>query len=244
MVFRLENAGLAFDNRWVWRDVSLEIAAGETVIMVGGSGVGKSTLLKVLMGFLPLTEGKLFFENEPVKYTDTRRWLEIRNRCGMVFQQAALFDTMTVFENVALKLLEAGELPYSQLRALASESIRAVGLPPAVLDQYPAALSGGMRKRVSIARATITQPGCLLYDEPTAGLDPPNANRIDELILSLAAKGTTTLVITHDLNSVQKIGGRVIFLANQRLHFDGTVKDFFVSADPLISDFCCRSFLT
>jgi phospholipid/cholesterol/gamma-HCH transport system ATP-binding protein len=224
-------------SRRVLDGVDLQIRSGETVVVVGPSGTGKSVLLKHIIGLIEADAGSIEVDGEEVVGTDERTLDTIRRKFGMLFQGAALFDSMTVGENVALPLREHTRLDDAEIRRRVVERLEWVGLTE-VEHTKPASLSGGMRKRVGLARAVVMDPAFILYDEPTTGLDPIMADVIDELIRSLQHRmGVTSIAVTHDMKSAFKIGDRVAMLIGGRIVFDGTPAEMRASADPMVRQF-------
>lgn len=226
-----------FGVQEVLRGFSLSVQRGETMVLLGGSGGGKSVFLKHLIGLMRPVSGKVLIEGEDIS-TFTERELEpIRRKIGMLFQDGALFDSMTVFENVAFPLKERGIRDEKMLQHKVSKALELVSLQG---HEYkmPVNLSGGMRKRVALARAIISEPACILYDEPTAGLDPIVSDTINRLIRRLQRQlQVTSLVVTHDMTSTNHIADRVAMLHQGKLHFCGTLQEFHASRDPLVRDF-------
>jgi len=222
----------AFGPKEVLCGVDLEVRRGETLVILGGSGTGKSVLLKITVGLVRPDAGKLFLEGEDVTGFDEERWLAARKQISYLFQQGALFDSMTVFDNVAFPLREHRVCEEAEVAARVGEKLALVGLEAAG-DLFPADLSGGMRKRVALARSIVMEPRCILYDEPTAGLDPVTADSIDHLIRRAQQRlGVTSVVVTHDIRSMFHIGDRVAFLSGGRIAFLGTPEEARASADP------------
>ncbi|MFN0128824.1 MAG: ABC transporter ATP-binding protein [Verrucomicrobiales bacterium] len=216
---------------------SLRLHVGETLAVLGRSGEGKSVLLKHLAGLMQPDEGSIRIEGEEIVGIDERRLGPVRRKMGLLFQNGALFDSFNVEENVAFPLVEKGERDAAELRKRVRTALESVGMADH-LNKMPIHLSGGQRKRVALARAIITQPRCLLYDEPTAGLDPIGTANIDRLIRGFQERlRVTSLVITHDLMTVQRIADRVAFLRGGRMYFLGTPREFFASSDPILRQF-------
>ena len=208
-VLALESVSKSFDGNSVLSGIDLEIRRGETLSILGGSGIGKSVTLKLLIGLLRVDSGKVFFRDRDVTALDERGWTEVRRRFGMVFQGSALFDSLSVLENVAYPLREHTDRTDAEIRGVVAEKRALVGLV-GIEELQPAELSGGMRKRVGVARAVAMDPEVILYDEPTTGLDPANARRIAELIRSLQRElGVTSVVVTHDLPLCFSVSDRI-----------------------------------
>lgn len=226
-----------FGSQQVLRGVDLDISHGETLVLIGPSGEGKSVLLKHIIGLLCPDAGSILFDGQSLCGLRERQLTAFRRRIGYLFQSAALFDSLTVAENVAFPLVEAGLHQAAEIDARVREALEVVELG-AHAEKMPIHLSGGMRKRVGIARAIVTRPEIILYDEPTAGLDPIVTDVIDHLIKRLQNRyGVTSVVITHDINSVFKIADRVVMLRHGVVAFSGTVRELREAADPFIQDF-------
>ncbi len=212
-VLELEHLSVDFQRHAVLRDIHLSIAPGETLAVIGESGCGKTVLLKTIIGLLRPSRGKVFFEGRNLADMNERQLTEERIRFGFLFQQAALFDSLTVAENVAFPLRQHTSKPRDEIRRVVLSRLSEVGLPESVLNQKPAELSGGMRKRVGLARALALEPEVMLYDEPTTGLDPIMGDVINELILSTRRQHpVTSVVVTHDMRTARKVADRVVML--------------------------------
>lgn len=221
----------------ILRGVDLRVVAGETLVIIGRSGGGKSVLLKHLIGLLQPTSGEILVEGENIVGLSERRLGPIRKKVGILFQSGALFDSMTVADNVAFPLREAGERDPRAVREQVQSALEVVELAGHG-HKMPSSISGGMKKRVALARAIITRPRCILYDEPTAGLDPVVSDSINRLIRRLQARfGVTSIVVTHDMKSVFDVADRVAYLKAGRVQFDGTAAELQASPDPDIQDF-------
>ncbi|MFW5659542.1 MAG: ABC transporter ATP-binding protein [Bacteroidota bacterium] len=240
-MLKVEQVSKRFGDRKVLQEVSFELRHGQRLCVVGQSGTGKSVLLRILTGLLSPTSGRIWYDDIEVSTFDEQAWLRFRERFGIVFQEPALFDSLSVFDNIALRYLEHGGLAGEALEARVQEAIMDVGLPERVLGQFPAALSGGMQKRVGVARAILHRPKFLFYDEPTSGLDPINADRIDALILQLAGDDTSSIIITHDMESVRRIATHVLMLHASEVLFFGKTDDFLASEAAHIQAFMART---
>jgi len=217
--------------------VDLDIETGQTVVVLGPSGTGKSVLLKHIVGLMKADAGSIEVDGEEVVGRPERELNVIRRRFGMLFQGAALFDSLSVGENVALPLREHTDMAEADIRARVSERLDWVGLK-GIEDTLPASLSGGMRKRVGLARAVAMDPAFILYDEPTTGLDPIMSAVIDELIRGLQQRiHLTSIVVTHDLRSAFAVGDRIAMLLNGRILMKGTPDELRASTDPIIRQF-------
>lgn len=207
----------AFGDHEVLRGVDLDVHAGEMLTLIGGSATGKSLLLKIVMGLVPVDAGTIRFDGRDVTHLHEREWIEVRRRIGIQFQASALFDSLTVFDNVAYGLREQRLLPEPEIAKRVSESLVQVSLP-GIEKMAPGDLSGGMRKRVGLARAIAMRPDVLLYDDPTEGLDPINVTRVNRLILALRdALRITTVMVTHNMASAFTISDRVALLHEGRI---------------------------
>ena len=227
-----------FGTQEVLRNVSFEVPKGQTYCIIGGSGQGKSVLLKHVMRLLSPDEGDVQIDGTSILDLSGSALDDIRKKMGMVFQESALFDSMTCLENVGFGLtMHRRDLSSNEIDRIAREKLRLVGLTR-MEQKFPSQISGGMKKRVGIARAIALEPEILLYDEPTTGLDPVLASSIDELILKMKAElGVTSLVITHDMNSALRIADMVLFLYKGTIHFSGTPEEVRTSEDPILRQF-------
>ncbi|MBS1902271.1 MAG: ABC transporter ATP-binding protein [Bacteroidetes bacterium] len=239
-MIEIRNLKKSFGERHVLRGVSFTVHDGETVAIIGQSGCGKSVLLKLIVGLLEPDAGDVVVDGINTAVAPEGVLYPLRRQIGFLFQSAALFDSMTVYENVVLGLWEQGERDEQKLRQLATEKLELVGLG-GILDHKPSELSGGMRKRVGLARALAMNPKYIFYDEPTTGLDPVTSDQIDDLILSVTNRyKATNLIITHDLFTVERIAKRVIFLYEGLVYFDGTPGELQTSSDTVIKQFIER----
>jgi phospholipid/cholesterol/gamma-HCH transport system ATP-binding protein len=210
---RIRDLNKAFGSNHVLRDLNLEIAAGESVVVIGGSGTGKSVLIKCLVGLMEPDSGAIELDGEPITGLSRGARDAAMGRFGLLFQNGALFDSVSVLDNVAFGLISAQGWPVDDAKAKALEKLAQVGLDESVGSMFPAELSGGMRKRVALARTIATEPDILLFDEPTTGLDPVMGDVIDKLIIKCVRElGATALTITHDMNSAKRIGDRIAML--------------------------------
>lgn len=237
-MIRFDNVHKAFDENEVLRGFSLEVREGETMVVIGYSGTGKSVAIKHIVGLLEPDEGHVEVDGVTVGALTRRDLYRLRSKIGYVFQFAALFDSLTIAENVAMGLRKQGELTEPQIAERVRESLRLVDLEDAVGDKLPSELSGGMRKRVGIARAIAIRPKYLLYDEPTTGLDPVTSAIIDDLMVRMQRQlGVTGIVITHDMRSAYTVGTRIAMLYEGRVRQVGTVEEIQQSTDPIIRQF-------
>jgi phospholipid/cholesterol/gamma-HCH transport system ATP-binding protein len=235
----LEMRGIkkSFGDQVVLRGVDLDIRRGEVLVLLGGSGGGKSVLMKHIVGLLQPDEGTVTLEGKVISDLSERDLSWARKKISMMFQSGALFDSMTVAENVAFPMQEAGLRDRDELSRRVSEALKIVRLEGQE-DKMPAALSGGMRKRVALARAVVEEPCCVLYDEPHAGLDPVTGDSIDRLIKDLANEhGITNVVITHEMRSAFRIADRLIFMKDGLVYWEGTPDELKDSKDPILVNF-------
>ncbi|MDO8136446.1 MAG: ABC transporter ATP-binding protein [Candidatus Brocadiales bacterium] len=236
-IIKLKDVHKVFNGLWVHRGINLSIKEGEIVSLIGSSGSGKTVLLKEVIGLLRPDKGEIFVMGRNVVALNEKSLLEIRKNVGLVFQGSALFDSLTVFDNIAYPLREHLRLGKKEIRERVAETLHLVGLD-GVEGKMPAELSGGMKKRVAVARAIATNPKIMLYDEPNTGVDPINARKINELILGLREKlGVTSMVVTHDMQSVKMVTDRIAMLYDGKIVAEGTWKEFEESEDPFIREF-------
>jgi phospholipid/cholesterol/gamma-HCH transport system ATP-binding protein len=227
----------AFGENRVLEGFTLDVAEGETVMIIGYSGTGKSVAIKHIVGLLQPDAGTVFVDGKEVPKLSRRELYKLRAKIGYVFQFAALFDSLTIGENVAMGLRKQGELSDREIDARVAEALELVDLPN-VQQHFPAELSGGMRKRVGIARAIALRPKYILYDEPTTGLDPVTSAVIDELMLRMQKQlGVTGVVITHDMRSAYRVGTRIAMLYEGKVRQVGTVDEIRNTADPVVRQF-------
>jgi phospholipid/cholesterol/gamma-HCH transport system ATP-binding protein len=225
----------SFGAKHVLRGVTLEVPDGENTVMIGASGSGKSVTLKLIVGLIEPDRGGVEVDGEVVHELDRRRLAELRGRVGYVFQFAALFDSMTVAENIRLGLVKRGH-GEDVIRERIEESLAVVELP-GVEDKYPAELSGGMRKRVGIARAIALKPRYILYDEPTTGLDPITSAVMDQLMIRTRDLGVTGLIVTHDMRSAFAVGDHIAMLHEGTIRQVGSVAEIQATGDPVVRQF-------
>lgn len=235
---RIELKGVhkAFGAKQVLRGVDLSVAKGQSLVIIGGSGTGKSVTLKCVLGLVTPDTGQVRIDGEPATARNREALL---SRFGMLFQGGALFDSLLVWENVAFRHRQgAGRLSRADARDLAIEKLRRVGLTPETADLFPAELSGGMQKRVGLARAIAAEPEIIFFDEPTTGLDPIMSGVINDLIRELVTEiGATAMTITHDMTSVRAIADRVAMLHGGKVRWQGTVEEMDATDDPYIRQF-------
>lgn len=230
---------IAFGENTVLSGISLALYKGETLCILGGSGTGKSTILRLILGLTVPDDGEVLIQGRSLTRSSLGEVLAIRRNMGMVFQEAALFDSLTVYDNVGFYLHEHTDLPEAEIGTRVREALEHVDLVPShVEDLLPAELSGGMKKRVGIARALVHRPDILLYDEPTSGLDPITTRTINELVLKLQRElEVSSIVVTHDIRSAFRIGNRVALLFGGRIVFKGGPEEMIASEDAYVRDF-------
>ena len=236
-MIQLVDVHKSFGPKRVLDGFTLDVVEGETMVIIGYSGTGKSVAIKHIVGLLEPDRGTVFVDGLEVPALKRRELYELRARIGYVFQFAALFDSLTIGENVAMGLRKQGSLDEGKIDERVNETLELVDLPN-VATRYPAELSGGMRKRVGIARAIALRPKYLLYDEPTTGLDPVTSAVIDELMIRMRDRlGVTSIVITHDMRSAYRVGTRIAMLYDGRVRSVGTVEEIQQTKDPVVRQF-------
>ena len=244
-LLRVASLSVRFGTQQVLRDISVDLAPGDTLVVLGESGCGKTVLLKSMIGLVRPSGGDVLFEGRSLSRMSDRQLATLRTRYGFVFQGAALFDSLTIADNIAFPLREHTRIPAAEVRAITESLVAEVGLPRSVLTKKPVELSGGMRKRAGLARALALDPTVVLYDEPTTGLDPIMTDVINELILRVRRPNVTSVVVTHDMNTARKVADRVIMLyplfrlrpGESQIVFDGTPEELDRSGDPRIQQF-------
>ncbi|MDO8982293.1 ABC transporter ATP-binding protein [Cypionkella sp.] len=235
-MIELSRVAKSFGKNHVLRGVNLTIPRGQSMVVIGGSGTGKSVLLKSILGLVTPDSGRITLEGADVREANRDAFLA---RFGMLFQGGALFDSLKVWENVAFRLMRgATKLPKDEARAIAIEKLRRVGLKPETVDMFPGELSGGMQKRVGLARAIAAEPEIIFFDEPTTGLDPIMSGVINALIREIVTEmGATAMTITHDMSSVRAIADRVAMLHDGLIRWTGLVSDMDQADDPYLQQF-------
>ncbi len=235
-MIQLTDVKKAFGANHVLRGVNLTIAKGSSMVIIGGSGTGKSVLLKSILGLVTPSSGSITLDGQDVARAERDAFLA---RFGMLFQGGALFDSLHVWENVAFRLMHgATKRPNAEAREIAIEKLRRVGLKPEVADMFPAELSGGMQKRVGLARAIAAEPEIIFFDEPTTGLDPIMAGVINDLIREIVVEmGATAMTITHDMSSVRAIADHVAMLHDGVIQWTGPVAEMDATPDPYVQQF-------
>lgn len=236
-MIKLENIQVSYNGKAVLNNINLQVAKGETLVIIGPSGSGKSTLLRLIIGLLKPTSGRVWVFDQDVTVMDEDQLNLLRRHMGMVFQYSALFDSMSVGENVAFGLRQHTTMTESEILSVVKRKLRMVGLWGQE-NKMPNELSGGMKKRVSLARAIALNPEVVLYDEPTAGLDPVKSSAIDRLISSTKRiLGVTSVVVTHDMNSAFTVADRLAMIYEGQIIEMGTVEQFKQSANPKVQQF-------
>jgi len=236
-MIELKNIHKSFEGNHVLRGVNLKVKRGESLVVIGGSGSGKSVLLKHIIGLLRPDEGSVIIHDTDILELDEDSLNDFRKKFGMLFQSAALFDSMTVWENVGFGLKRHTSLPEAEIRDMATQKLKMVGLS-GIEDVMPSELSGGMRKRVGLARAIAMKPEILLYDEPTTGLDPIMSDAINDLIIKMREElDVTSVTITHDMKSAYKIADTIAMLYNGVIIAHGSPEEIQETSDPVVRQF-------
>lgn len=236
-MIRIDHISKSFEDQLVLDDVSLEIREGETLAIIGRSGSGKSVLMKHIIGLLTPDRGRVLVDGMDINSISYKELRRVRRNFGVLFQGGALFDSMTAFENIAFPLRTFTEPTEAEVKLRVRECLDMVQLKD-IESKKPSELSGGMQKRVALARAIALEPKYIIYDEPTSGLDPETSNRIDDLINSLTNHlNVTSIVITHDMHSVLRISDRIAFIHSGKIHWSGTVKELHASDDGILLEF-------
>ena len=245
-VIQFRGVSRRFGSHEILRDLTLEVRRGETLALIGESGCGKSVTLKLMLALIEPTAGDVLWDGRSVRGRSERDLTRERLKFGYLFQQAALFDSLSVYENVAFGLRQNRRMPEREIEQIVCDRLQEVGLPRTVCQRKPAELSGGMRKRVGLARALALTPDVMFYDEPTTGLDPIMSDVINELILQIRShRPVTSVVVTHDMRTVEKVADRVIMLYplsrlgpdEPQVVFQGSVREAFSSSDRRVSQF-------
>jgi phospholipid/cholesterol/gamma-HCH transport system ATP-binding protein len=238
VVIKMEHLKKSFGNNHVLRDINLVITKGENLAILGQSGTGKSVLIKCIVGLVEIDDGKLLIYGKNISEMKDKKLIETQKKVGFLFQSGALYDSMTVRENLEFPLRkQLSSIPKDKLESIVKEALSDVGLEKAI-DKTPSELSGGMRKRLGLARTLILKPEIMLYDEPTTGLDPITSKEISNLILEVQKKyNTTSIIITHDIDCTKLTADRIIVLKDGVCAAEGTFDDLEKSADPWIRSF-------
>jgi phospholipid/cholesterol/gamma-HCH transport system ATP-binding protein len=236
-MIKIENLSKSFGDKQVLIDLSLEFEGGQTTVVLGRSGTGKSVLLKLILRLMPLDSGRIYVDNVDTTDFSEAAMMPVRSKMGMLFQGSALFDSMNVYENVAYTLREHTNMFESEIRQRVEEKLAFVEMT-GTEQLLPSELSGGMQKRIALARAMANNPDYIFFDEPTTGLDPITAQTINELIRRVQVHtGTTVIVVTHDLESAAFVGQKLVLLKDGELHFEGTPEEFYTSNNEFVKSF-------
>jgi len=236
-MIRVENLNLYFCDKHVLKDVSLSIETGKTLVIIGTSGAGKSTILKCISGLLKPQSGSIFIDDVDLTKLSNKEMREIQHKIGMVFQYSALFDYLTVYENVSFGLHKNTKLPEEKIREIVIDKLTILNLSD-TLDLYPDELSGGMKKRVALARSLVLEPEIILYDEPTSGLDPITTGSTNNLInLGKKDLGMTSIVVSHDLLTINNVADKVVFIHEGQIVYSGDYADMKKSDNPYLYQF-------
>ncbi|MCL2063918.1 MAG: ATP-binding cassette domain-containing protein [Candidatus Cloacimonetes bacterium] len=236
-MIEIQNLTVRFENKLILEEVSCNIIKGKITSIIGKSGIGKSVLMKSVLGLIKNIEGEIYVDNISIMTRDKRENKKVKAKMAMLFQNSALFDSFDVYQNIAFPLSEHTKMSYSEIKEKVKEMIRLVNLPD-ILELYPSDLSGGMRKRVALARAIIQEPEYLIYDEPTTGLDPITAKEIINLIESIHKKlEMTSIVITHDKDCIEQLTEQIIMIDNKKIIFSDEFKKFKEFEHPTAREF-------
>lgn len=235
-ILEVKNVRKSFEDKQVHRDVSFYLKQGETLGLLGPSGTGKSVLLRSLIGLEFIDDGEIYFHNKRIDSLKETQMYPIRTKISYAFQTGALFDSVSVFENVAYPLFEHTNLTERQIQKKVHEILRIVNMEHAI-DLKPSDLSGGMQKRVGLARAMALNPEILLYDEPTAGLDPVNVEMVLDVMDKFKKQGISGIFVTHDIPAAKRICDRIMILREGKIYFNGTIHEFETSQDPFVLTF-------
>jgi phospholipid/cholesterol/gamma-HCH transport system ATP-binding protein len=235
---KVRNLSKSFGSHKVLDGLDLDVKKDSSLVILGGSGTGKSVLIKAMVGLLSPDEGSIMFDNQETVNISQKDRLKILENCGFLFQGGALFDSLNVSENITFFAQKLYSLNSNEIKDLAIRKLKSVGLSERILNLYPAELSGGMQKRVSLARAICTDPKIIFFDEPTTGLDPIMANVINDLIVKIREElGATTIAITHDMNSLRKIAKEVVLIYNGKIMWSGTKNEMETTDNPYMVQF-------
>lgn len=236
-LIELKHLHKRFGKLVVLNDLNLQIEQGQCIVIIGASGSGKSVMLKHIVGLLQPDQGEVWYDGKRIDTMKVRPLMDVRGDFGFLFQMGALFDSLTVGENIAFPIIEHTAKSPDEVETIVAEKLRLIGLP-GIEKKMPGELSGGQRKRVALARAIAMDPKVILYDEPTTGLDPIRSDVINELIIKLQRElDVTSIVVTHDMNSAFKVADRIVMLSEGRLIFDGTPEELQASDDAMVKRF-------
>ena len=235
-ILEIKNVYKSFDDKEVHKGVSFYLKAGETIGLLGPSGTGKSVLLRAIIGLEEIDSGEIWFHEQRIDTLPESRLYQVRTKISYSFQSGALFDSISVFENIAYPLFEHTKLSEKEIEIRVMEMLKTVNMEEA-RDLMPSDLSGGMQKRVGLARAMVINPEILLYDEPTAGLDPINVEMVLEVMKRFKTKGVSGIFVTHDIPAARKICDRLLILKDGKIGFNGSIEEFDKSEDPFVQTF-------
>lgn len=235
-ILEIKNVKKSFDGKEVHRGVTFSLQAGETIGLLGNSGTGKSVLLRSLIGLEQIDDGEIFFHRARIDILTEKQLYEVRKKISYAFQTGALFDSVSVFENIAYPLFEHTKLSEKEINEKVDEILRIVNMEDAKF-LMPSDLSGGMQKRVGLARAIVARPEIILYDEPTAGLDPVNVEMVLDVMGKFKDQGLSGIFVTHDIPAAIKICDRILILKEGRIGFEGSISEFENSQDPFVQSF-------
>lgn len=239
---RVENLFKSFEDKKILKGVNMKVKKGESFVIIGGSGNGKSVLIKSIIGLLEPTSGSIFIDSLEVTKISSRERSKLMNKFGMLFQGGALFDSLKIWENISFELIQNKKMSKRDAKQLAVEKLKEVGMSPDVIGLFPSELSGGMQKRVSLARTIADNPEIIFFDEPTTGLDPIMSDVINDLIIkSSESLGATTITITHDLNSAKKIADNIAMIHEGKFIWEGKTEDLEHSDNPYVDQFISGS---
>lgn len=238
MKINIDNVSKEFNGKEILKDISLKIDGSESIAIIGGSGCGKSVLIKHILGLLKPTSGRILIDDKDINNIKEHEKTEIMSKIGMLFQGGALFDSLSVWENICFFLINHRGMGKKDAQDLAVETLKKVGLKPEVALLYPSELSGGMQKRVALARAIVLKPELILFDEPTTGLDPIMTDVISELIKKCSEElGATTITITHDMGSARKVASKIYMMYQGNFVWQGTAGELDTTDNPYIRQF-------
>lgn len=235
-ILQVKNVHKAYGDKKVHTGVSFSLTAGETIGLLGNSGTGKSVLLRSIIGLEQIDKGEIYYHDKRIDDLDEEAFYEIRKKISYSFQNAALFDSLNVFENIAYPLFEHTKLTEEEIHHKVDDILKVINMPYAK-HLMPSDLSGGMQKRVGLARAIILNPEILLYDEPTAGLDPVNTDIVIDIMNEFKRRGFSGIFVTHDIPSARRVCDRILILQEGKIYFNGTTEEFNNSTDPFVNTF-------
>lgn len=234
----VKNLVKSFGSKQVLKDINFEVAKGQSLVILGGSGSGKSVCIKTIATLMTITSGSIKIDNQEIAGIKGKDRDNLMSKFGFLFQGGALFDSLSVWENIAFRLVHSSKMNKKQAKEIAVQKLKAVGLSPNTADLYPSELSGGMQKRAALARAVCASPEIIFFDEPTTGLDPIMADVINDLIIANSKElGATTVTITHDMHSARKIADKIAMLYEGKIIWFGDVKDIDHSGNPYLEQF-------